>query len=69
MLYYHHRIIIKGDKIEQQSNISYVIESNLSNQNFWEALIALAIALLNGIRISYPTKREFFAAFCLYMKL
>ena len=63
-LYYHHRFIIQRDKIEQQSNTSYVTESNSSNCIFQEALIALAISLLNGICFSYPKKREFFAVFC-----
>ena len=66
VLYYHHRFTIHRDKIEQQSNTSSVIESNSSNCNFWEALIALAIGLLKyGIRFSYATNREFLAIFCL----
>ena len=62
---YHHRFIIQRDQIEKQSNTSYVIESNSSNCNFREALVVLAISLLNGIRFSYRTKHQFFAAFCL----
>ena len=51
------------DKTEQQSNATKVIGSNSSNCNFQQALIALAISLLNGIRFPYSTKREFLAAF------
>ena len=70
VLYYHHRFTIHRDKIEQQSNTSSVIESNSRNCNFWEALIAFAIGLLEyGTRFYYATKREFLAVFRLQKHL
>ena len=62
MLYYYHRFIIQRDKIDSQNNTSQANESNSSNWNFREALIALAIGLINGVHFSYPTKRESLAA-------
>ena len=43
------------------------MKSNSSNFNFQEALIAFR--LLNGIRFSYPKKREFLADFHLQKHL
>ena len=63
VLYYHYRFLIQRYEIGLQSNTSQVVEWNLSNCNFREAIIALAIGLLNGIRFSYITKRELLAAF------
>ena len=40
----------KGMKVEEESNISQAIESNSSNCNFRDALIAAVIGLFHGIR-------------------
>ena len=50
-------------KVEEESNISQAIESNSSNCNFRDAVIAAVIGLFHGIRFFYPTNHESPAAF------
>ena len=61
VLYYHNRSTIQ--ETEQQSNTTQVIESDLSNCNFRDALIARVIGLFHGIHLFYPTNLESLAAF------